>query len=80
MTLEEFTEEFEKMKNEEKDIVLLPVEVWGKPNRYGKKILVLHYPPGMLGIRLLDFHVPYREYANDLKEAYDKYLRDHIKK
>lgn len=74
MTLEEFTEEFEKMKNEEKDIVLLPVEVWGKPNRYGKKILVLHYPPGMLGIRLLDFHVPYREYANDLKEAYDKYL------
>lgn len=74
MTLEEFAAEFEKMKNEEKDIVLLPVEVWGKPNRYGKKILVLHYPPGMLGIRLLDFHVPYREYANDLKEAYDKYL------
>lgn len=74
MTLDEFTEEFEKKKNEEKDIVLLPVEFWGKPNRYGKKILVLHYPPGMLGIRLMDFQVPYKEYINELKAAYGNYL------
>lgn len=73
MTLDEFTKEFEKKKDKEKDIVLLPVELWGKPNRYGKKILVLHYPPGMLGIRLMDFHVSYKEYVNELRTAYDKY-------
>lgn len=71
MPVNGFFEEQEKKKDKKKHIVLLPVEYWGNPNRYGE-VLDLRYPAGMLGIRLSSHHIPYKDYVNELKEAYGK--------
>lgn len=71
MSINEFFEEAEKRKDKKKHVVLLPVESSGNQNRYGK-VLDLRYPVGLLGITLTSSHVPYKEYVNELKAAYEK--------
>lgn len=71
MSYDDFTEELADKTDKEKTLVLLPLISRGSPNRYGE-VLVLHYPAGLLGITLTSSHVPYKEYVNELKAAYEK--------
>lgn len=71
-SIEEFKEEFERQKNNEKKLVLLPYEIVNDKDLVFKDIITISCPKDKLGIRLRDVDFSYGFY-NAIKSKYDTF-------
>lgn len=71
-SMDEFEEEFERQKNKEKKIVLLPYEIVNDKIVF-KDIITISCPKEKLGIRLRPVSLPYGYYKAVIKSTYDTY-------
>lgn len=71
-SIDEFKEEFERQRNNEKKIVLLPYESV-KDEDVFKDIITINCPKDKLGIRVMDVNVSYGYYKAAIKSRYDTY-------
>ncbi len=71
-SIEDYQEEFEKQKHNEKVLVLLPVETFNGID-YFKDIITIQCPKDSLGIRLRDCKVSYNYYKQHIISRYKKH-------
>lgn len=72
--LDEFSEEFNKQKDNKKHIMLLPVEIIDGKDVFND-IIELDVPNSLLGIRLMDQNVGRLYYKNNILKRYKEYKK-----
>lgn len=77
--LDEFSEEFNKQKDNKKHIMLLPVETNNGKDVF-KDIIELDVPEVLLGIRLMDQNVGRLYYKNNILKRYKEYKKSKERK
>ena len=73
-TIDDFSAEFVKQKENEKHLVLLPVE-FVNDNAVFKDVIEINCPKDKLGIRVVDTPVGYLYYKQNVLARYKEYLR-----
>ena len=73
LSIDEFHKEFERQKNNEKKLVLLPYEIVDDKDIVFKDIITISCPKEKLGLRLLDANLPYGYYNDEIKSKYDTF-------
>ena len=72
-SIDEFKKEFERQKNNEKKLVLLPYEIENDKDIVFKDIITISCPKDKLGLRLMDVNLAYGYYNDAIKSKYDTF-------
>ena len=76
-SIDDFAKEFERQKQNEKLIVLLPVENSNGSNIF-KNVISIRCPKNPLGIRLMDLNISYYYYKKEILNRYNQHRMVHL--
>ena len=74
-TVDEFSEELAKQKDNEKNLVLLPVSSVNNRDEFGK-VIKIHCPKDLLGMKLVDVNVSYDYFKTQILSRYENFKRN----